>query len=102
MNELCDRLRSIPSLRLYSSEDRSRHAGVVSLTSDLYSSDELATLLSEHFQIDTRAGLHCAPGMHRRLGTIDRQGTVRISPGVFTTSSEIDAIVDALTEVSAS
>lgn len=99
--QLCEQLRSIPSLTLYSNDDRKRHTGVVSLTSELYTSDELALLLSQHFGIDTRSGLHCAPGIHRRLGTIERQGTVRLSVGFQTTREDIDAVVDALQQVSA-
>ena len=99
--QLYGQLRDIPSLTLYSSDDRNRHTGVVSVASDLYSSDELALLLSQHFGIDTRAGLHCAPGIHRRLGTLDRQGTVRLSIGFQTTPEDIDAAVNALLQVSA-
>ncbi len=45
-------------------------------------------------------GLHCAPGAHRFLGTFP-EGTVRVSPGPFTTSDDIDALVAALREISA-
>ena len=93
-------LREIPSLRIFGHEDSSRHTGVVSVVSELYSSDELASLLSGYFQIDTRAGLHCAPLMHRRLGTIEQQGAVRFSVGVHNTADEIDAALDALRQVS--
>ncbi len=41
-------------------------------------------------QIQTRAGLHCAPGAHRHLQTFDTGGTVRFSVGPFTTSDDID------------
>ncbi|MHC4879789.1 MAG: aminotransferase class V-fold PLP-dependent enzyme [Planctomycetota bacterium] len=93
-------MREIESLNVISRDDHSQHTGVVSATSELYTSDELASLLSQHFQIDTRAGLHCAPGMHRSLGTIDRQGTVRFSVGVHTTPEEIDTTLDAVRQVS--
>ncbi|MBI1314560.1 aminotransferase class V-fold PLP-dependent enzyme [bacterium] len=93
-------LREIPSLRIFSHDDRTWHTGVVSVLSELYASDELASLLSGHFQIDTRAGLHCAPLIHRRLGTIEQQGTVRFSVGVHNTAGEIDAAIDALRQVS--
>lgn len=99
-SQLYERLQEVPSLTLYSSNDRNRHTGVVSLTSELYTSDELALLLSQHFGIDTRSGLHCAPGIHRRMGTINRQGTVRLSVGSQTVQSDIDAAVDALQQVS--
>jgi cysteine desulfurase/selenocysteine lyase len=93
-------LREIPALRIFGHEDSSRHTGVVSVVSELYSSDELASLLSGHFQIDTRAGLHCAPLMHRRLGTIEQQGAVRFSVGIHNTANEVDAALDALRQVS--
>jgi cysteine desulfurase / selenocysteine lyase len=97
---LVESIRSIDSIKIHRGSDGSRHTGVVSISSELYTSDELATILDEHFGIDTRAGLHCAPGMHRRLGTLDRQGTVRISVGVHTTDDDIAQVVDALKEVS--
>jgi cysteine desulfurase family protein len=98
---LVDSLAQIESLTIHRAPDSHRHTGVVSVSSALYTSDELATILDEHFEIDTRAGLHCAPGIHRRMGTIDRQGTVRLSVGVHSTESEIAQVVDAFRQVSA-
>lgn len=96
---LFDQLQEIPGLTVYSRPDRTQHTGVFSVTSELYASDELATLLSQHFQIDTRSGLHCAPGMHRRLGTLDRNGSVRLSLGWSSTREHIAAAVAALRAV---
>jgi cysteine desulfurase/selenocysteine lyase len=97
---LCGQLAKIENLIVHSSSDRTEHTGVVSFASEMYASDELATLLSQHFGIDTRAGLHCAPGIHRRLGTLDRQGTVRVSFGWASTQADVDRLVDALGQVS--
>jgi cysteine desulfurase/selenocysteine lyase len=97
---LTESLRSIDSITVHRGKDESRHTGVVSLSSSLYTSDELALLLDQHFEIDCRAGLHCAPGMHRQLGTLDRQGTVRLSVGLHTTKDEIAQTVEALQQVS--
>jgi len=94
--QLVSQLSDIPGLRLYSSADRQRHTGVLSVTSELYASDELAAILGQHFRIDTRAGLHCAPGIHRRLGTLDKQGTVRLSLGWSSTTDDAAAVADAL------
>jgi len=99
-SQLCDRLARIQGLVIHSSQDRSAHTGIVSLSSEDYASDELAALLNQHFQIDTRAGLHCAPGIHRRLGTLDRQGTVRASFGWSSTAADVDRLADALQQVS--
>lgn len=96
---LYERLSGIAGLTIHSSPDRERSTGVISVSCDLYTSDELAALLNQHFHIDTRSGLHCAPGMHRRLGTLDRQGTVRISVGLHTTPSDVAAAADALQQI---
>ncbi|HPS68991.1 MAG TPA: aminotransferase class V-fold PLP-dependent enzyme [Holophaga sp.] len=49
--------------------------------------------------IATRMGLHCAPAAHRSLGTLEAGGTLRFSPGFFTTEGEIDAAVQAMEEI---
>jgi cysteine desulfurase / selenocysteine lyase len=42
--------------------------------------------------------LHCAPDAHRTIGTFPR-GTVRVSPGYFTTETEIDHLLSAVAAV---
>ena len=42
-----------------------------------------------------RAGLHCSPNGHRAIGTFP-VGTVRVSPGPFTTRAEIATFLSAL------
>lgn len=49
--------------------------------------------------IAVRAGLHCAPFAHKRLGTIE-SGTVRVSPSVFNTTADIDALLSAIRRIS--
>ena len=48
--------------------------------------------------IATRPGAHCAPLMHRALGT-ERQGVVRFSFGYFNTNEEVDTAIDALRDL---
>ena len=45
--------------------------------------------------ICTRAGAHCAPLMHKALGT-ERQGAVRASFGPFNVEDEVDACLEAI------
>ncbi|MBR0415402.1 MAG: aminotransferase class V-fold PLP-dependent enzyme [Clostridia bacterium] len=45
--------------------------------------------------ICVRAGLHCAPLAHRKIGT-DACGTVRISPSFFTTEKEINCAISCI------
>jgi cysteine desulfurase family protein len=54
--------------------------------------------LDAEFGIAVRVGLHCAPMAHRTIGTFP-VGTVRVSPGYFTTSADIDAFLAALAEI---
>jgi len=44
--------------------------------------------------------LHCAPLIHRYLGTADT-GTVRVSIGYFDTTDDIDALCNALEQIAA-
>jgi len=49
--------------------------------------------------ICTRVGLHCAPAAHRSLGTFEAGGTLRFSPGPFTTDGEIQGTLEAMKEI---
>ena len=59
-------------------------------------------MLDQKFGIEVRAGLHCAPGVHRAIGTFDSGGTVRLSVGPFTTAADISAAVEAMGEIATS
>lgn len=48
--------------------------------------------------IAARAGLHCAPGAHRQIGT-DEYGAVRICPSVFTSENEADYFIYRLRQL---
>lgn len=61
---------------------------------------DLGSILDTSFGIAVRPGLHCAPYIHRALGTFP-DGTLRVSPGPFTTEEEISALLTALTEITA-
>jgi len=80
-----------------SSSARGRVA-VVSFTVEGVAPSEVAMFLEEQAGIMCRAGLHCAPLAHRRLGTFPR-GAVRLSPGFFTTQDEIDVAIEAVRHV---
>jgi len=49
-------------------------------------------------QIYVRIGLQCSPIAHKTIGTFPR-GTVRVSPGYFTTYEEIDTLLEAVQEI---
>ena len=59
---------------------------------------ELGGILDHSFDIAIRPGLHCAPYIHKSIGTFP-DGTVRVSPGPINTKADIDVLAQALTEV---
>lgn len=92
-------VRKIQGITLYGDFDRERTA-VVALNIRDYDSGAVADALYENFGIAVRAGAHCAPRMHRALGTQDR-GAVRFSFCWFNTEADVDAAVNALANLAA-
>ena len=93
---LLEGLAAIPGVQVYGPGPDRPRVGVVSFTLDGFEPQDLATILDESFGIQARAGLHCAPGAHRAIGTFDRGGTVRFSTSLFTTEADIDAALTAV------
>ena len=92
---LMEGLREIPGVELLSPR-HTRNVGIVTFNIHNQDCREVAMILDQSFQIQCRAGLHCAPLAHRTLGTFEKGGAVRLSPGVFTTDDEIQAVVEAV------
>jgi cysteine desulfurase family protein len=81
--------------------DPEAHVGALSLiVPQPLTPQDLAAILDTSFTIAVRPGLHCAPYIHRRLGTFP-DGTVRLSPGPFSTAADIDTFLAALEEITA-
>ncbi len=97
--ELCkfayDKLREMPQIHLYHDGHFDNYVGILSLNIGNLFSEEAAAILSYDYQISTRGGYHCAPLMHRELGT-SLQGTVRISPGYRTTKKDMEKLIHAI------
>lgn len=74
-------------------------APIVSFNIRDYDSSEVSDELNETYGIVTRPGAHCAPLMHRALGTVE-QGAVRFSFSHFNTEEEVDAAIQAVKELS--
>lgn len=97
--QLLDGLAGISGVTLYGPRAADVRTGVVSLSVAGYDPQEVAAILDAHYTIECRAGLHCAPRLHQALGTFAGGGTVRLSPGPFTTAAEIDAAIAAIREL---
>ena len=98
LTRLIESLRDNPKIRLYGSLDLSRRVGSLALNREGYTASEVGMILDNAFEIAVRPGLHCAPYLHRQLGTAP-EGTIRISPGYFNTEEDIERCLSALEQL---
>jgi selenocysteine lyase/cysteine desulfurase len=98
VERLWRRLDEIGGYQVFGHRDGARRVGTLSFRSPALAALELGGILDESFNIAVRPGLHCAPYVHRALGTFP-EGTVRVSPGPFNTAEDVDHLARALQEV---
>jgi cysteine desulfurase family protein len=96
---LMEGLREIRGVTVYGPPPGGERAAVVSFTIEGVDCTEVAIILDTSFSIAVRAGLHCAPDAHRTLGTFERGGTVRVSPGYFNTEADITRCVEGVAAI---
>jgi cysteine desulfurase/selenocysteine lyase len=87
--------RELPSLQLYGPLDAELRGGVVPFNVPGIHPHDVAQVL-DRFGIAVRAGHHCTMPLHERL---DLAATARASFNVYTTRTDIDALVAGLKEV---
>jgi selenocysteine lyase/cysteine desulfurase len=92
-SNIIDGLGNIEGVKLFS---RPNPYGIVAFNLDGMTSEEVAFKLSDEFDICVRGGLHCAPLMHKALGT---NGLIRASLGWFNTQSEVEMFIKAIKEI---
>ncbi len=88
-------LQEIEGVRVYAADSLAHQGDAVSFTVEHIDPAQIGFRLDQDFGICVRVGLHCAPEAHRTLGTYP-QGTVRVSPGIFTTDDEIQKLLSAV------
>src|SRR5262245_20357571 len=98
VERLWQKLEEMPGVEVFGHRDRSRRVGTLSFLSESLPAAELGGILDQAFEIAIRPGLHCAPYIHRALGTFP-EGTVRVSPGPFSTEADVDRLAEAVREI---
>ena len=94
---LIDGLSTVPGLRVLS-PPAPGGAPVVTVKATGMDAASLAGRLDREHQVQTRAGLHCAPEVHRILGTSE-EGAVRFSLGWASTPEDVEAAVSGMEAV---
>ena len=91
-------VREIPGITVYGDFRNPNRCAIVALNIRDHDSGEVSDVLSTEYGIATRPGAHCAPLMHKALGTAD-QGAVRFSFSHYNTKEEMKLAVAALREL---
>lgn len=89
-------LENVPSIKCYSKPNK---CGIVAFSHAQIPSADFADILNERYDIAVRAGLHCAPLMHKFLGTED-SGLVRVSVAPQNSARELSTLLKAIKEIS--
>jgi len=92
---LYDGLNELSGVKIYSETPQKNYCGVLSFTMGRISIREIGYILRESFDIILRVGLHCAPLIHKTLGTFP-EGSIRVSFSVFNTHDEVKEFLKAL------
>lgn len=100
LSEIVAGMERIRGVTVYGPREAARRVSVVSFRVEGLDPAEVGRRLEARFGILVRAGLHCSPNSHRTIGTYP-EGTVRVSPGPFTTKKEISGFLSALRAISA-
>jgi cysteine desulfurase family protein len=73
-------------------------AGIVTITHERIDPSALAERLDRDFGVLARPGLHCAPEVHRILGT-EGTGALRFSVGWCTTEQDVDRALEGVASI---
>lgn len=95
---LYQQLERLPGITMYGPSAGEECSSIVSMTIENADCGDIGYILESNYGILCRTGLHCSPEAHKAIGTFPT-GTIRLSPGFFTTKNDIDHLVTALKEI---
>ncbi|GIX04464.1 MAG: cysteine desulfurase [Planctomycetaceae bacterium] len=94
VKQLWQQLQQLPGVTLYGPDPHVvPRTGIISCNLSGYPPEETANLLEWIGGVEVRAGLHCAPGVHRSWGTIPLGGTVRLSLSAQHTAADLEHLI---------
>jgi cysteine desulfurase family protein len=98
VDRIMEGLAEIDRISLCGPPRGNERGGIASFTVEGMDPSMIGFTLDHQYDIEVRTGLHCAPGAHRTIGTYPA-GTIRVSPGWFTTEEEIETFLDAMRRI---
>ena len=88
-------VKNLPGVKCYGDFSVKERSPIVALNLGDWDSALVSDELAQRFGILTRPGAHCAPLIHKAMGTVE-QGAVRFSFGYFNTEEEVDTAIRAV------
>lgn len=93
-----DGVSKFSEVTVYGDFETEFRAPIVSLNISDMDSSEVSSMLYEEYKISTRPGAHCAPLIHKALGTVE-QGMVRFSFSHSNTFDEVELAINAIKKI---
>ena len=97
--KLIEGFKNIDGVTVYCCDSLENHLATVSMNVEGLEAGDVGIMLDVDFNIATRTGLHCAPLVHKQLGTLPIHGSVRFAIGPFNTEAHIDKAIEAVREI---
>jgi cysteine desulfurase family protein len=97
--KLVSGLKEIDGVIIYCGDSLENHLSTISMNIGGLDAKDTGIMLDVDHNIAVRTGLHCAPLVHKQLGTDKIHGSVRFSIGAFNTEEDIDCAIKAVAEV---
>lgn len=98
IEKLWDYLSNFDNIKLYGPSPDMPRTAVLSFNVLGWDAEDVGAVLNQNYDIHTRTGLQCSPLTHQLLDTFP-VGTVRLSPGYFTTEKDIDNFCNAIRRI---
>lgn len=94
---LYEGLKDIEGIKFYSNLNL-KHVPILSFNIGNIPANYIAMKLWDDYEICVRAGSHCAPLFHEKMGT-KKQGIVRMSLSFYNTKEEIEKTIEAVKNI---
>ncbi len=92
-------LAGIEEVDLYCGASMENHLPVFAFNIQGYKAFDAGALLDVDYNIAVRTGLHCAPLVHKGIGTYDSGGSLRASVGPFTSEEDVRHCVKSVAQL---
>lgn len=95
LEQIRDALSEYENVTLYGPQKGEKRVALLSFNIKGWESADVGSVLNNNHGVITRTGLHCSAMAHKLLGT-SPEGTVRLSPGYFTRTDEIEEFINII------